>query len=565
MRSADVFFILLILMHSNVAYKIFLDVIPNGKNVFNPCAVDVVWIGVGHKNPEGGGDRNPFGTAFEANRKVWSRELCQLDSDGDGISNGQELGDPRCAWKIGQLPERVINISHPGICEPLDSPACFDKNRWLNCSAIKEHVCPAREHPGMMKKTLKFPESHVPSAVTSYHCMIFDLPKDDDFHLVATRPEVDNSHVVHHMLLFGCDERLAEVNTSEKPYPCGMQAHPKCEQLIGTWTLGSNGDCLHPDTGFRIGIHGYKRAALQVHWNNPTKSSTMTDGSGMTLFYTKQRRRYDAAMFTVGQEYIVIPPRMQSVSVTSVCPGDCTKDMFGGNLYLIGAINHMHYLGHSQMITLYRDGKFHREITNDSEYHYDKPRFYQFDSPIELLPGDELRTVCTYSSANINRTVKFGIGTDEEMCFGFLTYYPAREMKIPFCTSWKSVHKCRRYLPKYNGIIDGCRWQHFLNFSDPTAIKLRSDCSLEMIDDHKKFCREDCSATLNKTRTHECLKGDIGEFIKFKLKTSEKGKTILQALNSCLHTPNGAKKYEQTVFVLLTFVSILLFAWNDEI
>ncbi|KAL3870847.1 hypothetical protein ACJMK2_038884 [Sinanodonta woodiana] len=565
MRPVSVFFILLILTHVNAAYKTFQDAIPNGKNVRNPCDGDIVWNGVGHKNQGGGGNRNPFGTDFEANGKVWSRELCQLDSDGDGMLNGQELGDPTCTWKFGQIPERVINISHPGICEPLDSPACVEKNRWLNCSAAKEHVCPAKGQSGMMTKTLKFPKSDVPPKVTSYHCMIFDLPVDGDFHLVATRPEVDNSHVVHHMLLFGCDERQAEVNTSDKPYRCGMQAHKQCEQLIGTWTLGSNGDCLHPDTGFRIGRRGYKRAALQIHWNNPTKSSNMTDGSGMTLFYTKNLRPYDAAMFTVGQEHIVIPPRMQNVTVNSVCPGDCTKDMFVGNLNLIGAINHMHYLGHSQTIALYRDGKFQRDITNDKEYHYDKPQFYQFDSPIQLRPGDELRTVCTYSSTNINRTVKFGIGTDEEMCFGFLTYYPARDMKMPFCTSWKSVHKCRRYLPKYNGTIGGCRWQHFLNFSDPTAKSVRSECSLQTIDDHAKFCRDGCSATLNKTRSHECLKGDIGEFIKFKLNDTEMGRTFLRALNSCLPTSNEAKRYEQTVFVVLTLLIISLFTQSDEI
>ena len=44
----------------------------------------------------------------------WSAALCQLDSDGDGMTNGQELGDPNCVWTEGNVPERTDNITHPG-------------------------------------------------------------------------------------------------------------------------------------------------------------------------------------------------------------------------------------------------------------------------------------------------------------------------------------------------------------------------------------------------------------------------------------------------------------------
>ena len=59
----------------------------------------------------------------EIQLKSWSL-LCPLDSDGDGFTNGQELGDPKCQWKIGDLPERTFNITHPGVCTPVDSEVC---------------------------------------------------------------------------------------------------------------------------------------------------------------------------------------------------------------------------------------------------------------------------------------------------------------------------------------------------------------------------------------------------------------------------------------------------------
>ena len=34
-----------------------------------------------------------FGAALKANGMVWTKALCQADSDGDGLSNGDELGN----------------------------------------------------------------------------------------------------------------------------------------------------------------------------------------------------------------------------------------------------------------------------------------------------------------------------------------------------------------------------------------------------------------------------------------------------------------------------------------
>lgn len=37
-----------------------------------------------------------------------------MDSDDDGLTNGEELGDPCCVWKEGDTPERRTMLSHPG-------------------------------------------------------------------------------------------------------------------------------------------------------------------------------------------------------------------------------------------------------------------------------------------------------------------------------------------------------------------------------------------------------------------------------------------------------------------
>ena len=46
---------------------------------------------------------------------MWDEALCNLDSDGDNKTNGEELGDPDCVWTpSSELPDEITGLSHPG-------------------------------------------------------------------------------------------------------------------------------------------------------------------------------------------------------------------------------------------------------------------------------------------------------------------------------------------------------------------------------------------------------------------------------------------------------------------
>ena len=68
-------------------------------------------------NPNGGGARNQFGVDFDTANHLWTQTLCNQDSDNDGRSNGEELGDPLCVWIPGQTPSRTSGITHPGVAD----------------------------------------------------------------------------------------------------------------------------------------------------------------------------------------------------------------------------------------------------------------------------------------------------------------------------------------------------------------------------------------------------------------------------------------------------------------
>ncbi|MBS3946137.1 MAG: T9SS type A sorting domain-containing protein [Melioribacter sp.] len=90
--------------------------IPNGG--INSCANC-------HVSGFGGGPRNSFGQRIEQSflnsqgNVVWNAQLANLDSDGDGFSNGVELQNPTGIWSGGPVgdPSKVTN---PG--DPLSKP-----------------------------------------------------------------------------------------------------------------------------------------------------------------------------------------------------------------------------------------------------------------------------------------------------------------------------------------------------------------------------------------------------------------------------------------------------------
>lgn len=64
--------------------------------------------------------------------------VCGLDSDLDGQTNGQELGDPCCEWQPGQPAPRTTAISNPGEATDLstdpDSPGCSTEDDDGGCA-----------------------------------------------------------------------------------------------------------------------------------------------------------------------------------------------------------------------------------------------------------------------------------------------------------------------------------------------------------------------------------------------------------------------------------------------
>ncbi|KAG7397262.1 hypothetical protein PHYBOEH_001074 [Phytophthora boehmeriae] len=103
------------------AYKAFQQKIPNGANVPGVSAV-------GHEQPNVGGANNDFGLDFIGAMFQWTKEFCEKDSDGDGQTNGQELGDPCCEFDFRKSKKVrwTEGVSHPGDSRFKADPALWE-------------------------------------------------------------------------------------------------------------------------------------------------------------------------------------------------------------------------------------------------------------------------------------------------------------------------------------------------------------------------------------------------------------------------------------------------------
>jgi len=179
------------------ARPFYQEAIPNGDRVPSPCEPGATWAGVGHLAAGGGGELNDFGKDFLRNGMSWPA-VCPLDSDGDGMTNGEELGDPNCEWrKSGDAVQAATG--HPGF---RDAPGTVVDQ--THCP--KKLSCPAADEPETRTLEVRMnAEERIPAKRTTYIAKFFELPDDQKYHAVYFEPIVDNLIAAHHYLFYLCD------------------------------------------------------------------------------------------------------------------------------------------------------------------------------------------------------------------------------------------------------------------------------------------------------------------------------------------------------------------------
>jgi hypothetical protein len=73
-------------------------------------------------------------------------------------------------------------------------------------------------------------------------------------------------------------------------------------------------------------------------------------------------------------------------------------------------------------------------VLHDQPYDFNEQRYYKPAAEVSVLQGDRIRVTCGYDNPATSGQVRFGDGTNEEMCFTGLYRYPSQNASITQCT-----------------------------------------------------------------------------------------------------------------------------------
>jgi hypothetical protein len=238
----------------------------------------------------------------------------------------------------------------------------------------------------------------VPTTPDLYHCFNHALPwGNKKVQIVSSRPLIDNMQVIHHWILYN----TADAVTDGTHDSC---SHPGATFITG-WAPGGKPTEMPPDVGLQVDGAGF---SLEIHYNNRVGAGQL-DGSGVELCVTEDLRPKEAAVHWLGTF------NLNKIEATGTCTPANQQPVT-----ILGSSPHMHLQGrHMKTIINRTDGS--KETLIDVDFKFESQS--QYPTPATIFPGDTLTTTCTYA-----QPTPFGEGTNEEMCFNFVTAYPAGQL-----------------------------------------------------------------------------------------------------------------------------------------
>jgi len=259
------------------------------------------------------------------------------------------------------------------------------------------------------------------SAGDEYVCYGVELSRPTPTHVTALAPRIDNTKIVHHVVLFESEQAY-----SSTPTPCNAGGSVQWRMLTA-WAPGGKGMELPPAAGFPLKTDGAGKThyVVQMHYSNPQALTGQVDQSGFDLC-TAPPRQYEADVLAFGTQNIDIPAGAAAYERT--CSITVPQQLAG--IHLFAVMPHMHKLGTAMKTELLAGGP------TGASSDLGEVKAFSFDTQawqsIQGLPGetgvvtktnDVIKTRCQWKNTT-GAPVKFGENTADEMCYSFTVYYP---------------------------------------------------------------------------------------------------------------------------------------------
>jgi hypothetical protein len=248
-----------------------------------------------------------------------------------------------------------------------------------------------------------------------YACFYFDQPWPDGAQGVYFAPEFDERpELVHHWIVYLDQNGSQPDGFAEK---CSG-LHDTSPTMVAGWAPGSDNNDLPPDVGMFLSPPN-KKILLEMHFYHDGSSAPLPTTSGVKVCTANKPRTHTATISMLGSEAISIEPKSEGSA-----EGVCTPQ-YDGEIHILRSWPHMHELGTGMRTDIwFADGR----TQTLGPWPFDFNNQVSYPTPVTIRPGDVLTTRCDYFNPRDN-VVNTGTSTDSEMCFNFVTAYPAGALK----------------------------------------------------------------------------------------------------------------------------------------
>ena len=90
----------------------------------------------------------------------------------------------------------------------------------------------------VLETTILYEKAYIPPVDTVYSCQVFELPQSDqDYHIIAAEPVIDNLNAVHHIVIYGVPDYLGMWWNSDKILPKEWSTLSNFTSSTGDWSL----------------------------------------------------------------------------------------------------------------------------------------------------------------------------------------------------------------------------------------------------------------------------------------------------------------------------------------
>ena len=441
---------------------------------FKSQAIQMVLVGCvsltiscsGQSSPQAGVDAEV--TWFSHIKPIFDAHCNECHTDG-GIAPFELTSIEGVTAAANLIPGSILSRRMPPfLAAPVKRPLQFDLSlSELQISSIIQWIDAGlpvgdSERPGdvitlstselsRVDRVLRMPEPYTPSiAPDEYRCFVMDWPDSEIAYITGFNIQPGNLAMDHHAALFMIDashsETIDMANGADGQgigYSCfGSAAPPGFEgmpnKLLGAWTPGGGGLNFPEGTGIRVDPGA--KVILQMHYSLleagllsdqtdvelKIESSVMVNAGNLPWLdigwpSNPESMRIPAGASDVSFEHVADPT--VSPLLGEFAPGVNPSE----GLMLHGVLPHMHKLGQAFWLQIERaDGSIDR-FFEISQWDFDWQGYYVFESPVTLLPGDQLRMHCRFNNRaqdqpleggrpRVPVDVMWGEGSADEMC-----------------------------------------------------------------------------------------------------------------------------------------------------